>query len=267
MDTIAIIKTFSALAYPTGLIVLLILWIFLRKALGYTAWFSQLMLVSVIVASSNPMFAKWLANGLEAQHPQQKISLIAEHDAIVVLGGGLRIPVPPARAAQLTTGSDRYWHATQLYKAGRAKTIVITGGNVYEQKGQDNQRLESEAHYAAKIMQQWGVSESDILIEGDSRTTEQNRINTAALLEEQGVQTVILVTSALHMPRSLQQFAELPVSITPAAADVLVRDSSHPPIFNWLPSVDALKLTTQALHEYYGMLALRIERLIKQFTS
>jgi len=149
---------------------------------------------------------------------------------------------------RLSRGSDRYWHAARLFHAGKADKIIVSGGNVYKQPG-----FQGEAYYASQLLQQWGVPERAIQAELDSRTTGQNQENMLGMIRDQEIRSVLLVTSAVHMPRAHYLFSRMPVSITPASADVLVREQNAPAIFSYLPSASALALTTVAVHEYYGL--------------
>lgn len=197
------------------------------------------------------MVSRWLMSNLESQYPQRPLAEINNHDAIIVLGGGLRIPLPPAQRTQLGSTSDRYWYATQLFKAGKAPTIIVSGGNVYRQAN-----FKGEASYAAELLVKWGVPEDVILYEDNSRNTLQNRQLAASLLSREGAKSALLVTSASHMPRAVKIFSELPINVVPASADVAVRQVDRPAVFNWLPSAGAMQQTTRALHEYYGMAVL-----------
>ena len=249
MDSVLLTKVISALAYPLGLV--FCLWVLraILRGLGVrrAATICGLMAGVILLLGSNPKAARWLTFQLEKQYPQQHLYDIAPHDAIIVLGGGLRLPQLPAMHTQLASGSDRYWYAARLYRAGKAPTIILAGGNVFAQPD-----LQSEAFYASELLQEWGVPKSAILIEANSRTTEQNRRNTALFVVRHGVKSALLVTSAIHMPRAHKTFSQLPIPITPASADVLIRHSQSPEILNWIPSAGALSLTTVALHEYYG---------------
>lgn len=117
MDEILLIKILSALLYPLGLVFMLAIfaWILPRPK---TVSLPKLCSFSVLIIASNPMAARWLVQSLEKQYPQQAFSEINNHDAILVLGGGLRLPIAPAPNTQLGAGSDRYWHAARLYRAG-----------------------------------------------------------------------------------------------------------------------------------------------------
>ncbi len=250
MDQILIIKIISALLYPLGLAALLFVLAIIVSIFQWRKIAALLKLSSLIILllASNPIVASKLIQSLEQQYPQQNLSEIAEHDAIIVLGGGLRIPIKPALYTQIGFGSDRYWHAARLFKAGKAKKIILIGGNVYKQPG-----YKGEAYYASELLQQWGVPNSAIAIETNSRNTEQNFNNTANYINTKGIESVLLVTSAYHMPRSLNIFKQLQIKVTPASADVLIRHQSSPQVFKYLPSTGALTLTTIAAHEYYGM--------------
>jgi len=251
MDLVVLIKVFSAVIYPLGVVV--VLWL-LSYLVGV---FDLSWSMTALLISSNPICATWLASSLERQHPQTPIDDIADHDVIIVLVGGLRLPIPPAQHVQIGSGADRYWYAARLYHADKGQRIVLLGGNVFEQTG-----LHGEAYYARELLQQWGVPHEAIIIETESRTTVQHQQNFSALLKEQKINSALLVTSALHMPRSYELFRQLPILVTPASADVLVREQNAPAIFSWLPSAVALSLTTVSLHEYYARAFNRLKRFL-----
>ncbi|MFQ3245394.1 MAG: uncharacterized SAM-binding protein YcdF (DUF218 family) [Arenicella sp.] len=250
MDSIVIIKVISALLYPLGLVSLCVFLavLLLLRGRRLAARCCSTIGVVILLLASNPMLASKLVYSLERQHPQRAVDSFAKHDAIIVLGGGLRIPTSPAKYAQLAHGSDRYWYAARLYRAAKADKIIISGGNVYQQPG-----LKSEAYYASELLQQWGVQQDAIELEVGSRTTAENQRNTVDLISKNRIQSALLVTSAIHMPRAYSLFYKLPIEITPASADVLIRQQNSPVIFKLIPSSSALRLTTVALHEYYGI--------------
>jgi len=247
-----------------GLLLVLVVLRLLFKAFAWRglAKLCAILFILILAVGSNPKFAGWLASSLENQYPQRAIHNIKKHDAIIVLGGGLRLPTSPALHSQLGRGSDRYWYATRLYRSGRADKIIIAGGNVYAQPG-----LDSEADYASQLLQEWGVPRSVISTETASRTTQQNLDNVRALLDAQDVESALLVTSALHMPRAYALFRRLPIPVTPASADVLVREVRRPAVFEWLPSASAMQLTTLSMHEYYGRWFNQLSKQWKVFSS
>lgn len=263
MDSVVVIKLISALLYPVGLVVIFFIVGFLGRlmfrqgGLRALANFCYLISFLSLLIFSNPSVAKWLVESLEKQHPQQLLSEIVAHDVIIVLGGGLRIPLPPAQYPQLSNASDRYWYAVRLFRAGKATKIILAGGNVFEQEG-----YSGEAYYAAQLMQEWGIPKSVILLEDQSRTTEQNRDNVAQIVQQNGFKSALLVTSAIHMPRAVELFNSLQIQVTPASADILIQQYDSPKLLAWMPSARALMLSTVAMHEYYGKWFAELKALI-----
>lgn len=249
MDQFLLIKAISALLYPIGLVFVLAIlaWVFSRLRRRKLARLAKLLSVLVLILASNPMVAKWSVSSLERQYPPRSIDEIKKHDVILVLGGGLNTPLSPTSRTQIGSHSDRYWFARQLFKAAKADKIILSGGNLYEQP-----KFQGEAYYAAQLLQEWGVPKSAIEIETSSRNTEQNLHYSANYLNNAEIESMLLVTSAFHMPRALRLFKVLPIRVTPASADILVRKQNAPSIFNWIPSSSAISLTTLAAHEYYG---------------
>ena len=212
--------------------------------------------ITSILFFSMPIVATTIANSLEKQHSSLVFSETLPHDVIVVLGGGLRIPTAPANRIQLGITSDRYLLAAELYKAGKAKKIILSGGNLYEQPG-----LHGEAFYARELLISWGVDQKHIVTDQTSKTTEQNKTYTFDLLHEHKFDSILLVTSALHMPRSLALFHSESVKITPAVADQQVRKINAPAWTKISPNAEALLLSTKALHEYYGSWFYKLKKL------
>lgn len=258
MDSVLLVKLISALVYPLGLFfVLLVLgWLLLGVGLRRSGRLAQILAWLIIILASNPLIAEKLVGQLERSYPQTALDGIQEYDVIIVLGGGLRIPLPPAAHTQIGSGSDRYWYAARLFKAQKASTILLVGGNVYPQPS-----YQGEAHYAAELLQEWGIPGAALKIETASRTTRENASNVRAWLQQQNIQRALLVTSAYHMPRAMQAFADVPIQLTAAPADILIRETQRPTWRNWIPSAAALSLTTLALHEYYGMAFMRFQTL------
>jgi len=206
--------------------------------------------LGIFLISSNQFVAKNLVKSLEQQHPQLSISETPNADAIIVLGGGLSLPIPPRKFSQFSYRSNRFWLSAELYKAGKAPKIILTGGNVFQ-----HGKIKPEAEYIRDHLIEMGVEAKDIIIEGESRTTGENASLTNTLVKSLNIKKVLLITSAIHMPRSMQLFTGTDVEITPTPSDILVTDYQGPLALQLIPSSSAMNLTRQALHEYYGLFA------------
>jgi uncharacterized SAM-binding protein YcdF (DUF218 family) len=117
------------------------------------------------------------------------------------------------------------------------------------------------------ILVMMGVPRKSILLESGSRNTYENAIETRALLEQLEAGHVILVTSALHMPRAYRVFTHAGLDVTPAPADYLGSEEdwhhytqADPTIqlYNLLPKAENLHRTTRAMKEYVGLLMYRL---------
>lgn len=248
-------KLIPLFVYPVGMLTGVLVAAALLLIAGRLRAARILVIAAVVLlfTAGNEWTAHTLVRSLEDDYRAQPLAEIHEADVIVALGGGLGLPHPPRRYPHLGSGSDRLLHALRLYRAGKAPRILLTGGNVFPQPG-----LESEAYYARRLLTTWGVPESAIEIETESRNTLENAEHSRRILEERGWNEVILVTSATHMHRAVLAFRHSGVEVTPAPTDFLAVDASAPEALNWIPSAGALSATTHALHEYIGRLWYRV---------
>jgi uncharacterized SAM-binding protein YcdF (DUF218 family) len=107
-----------------------------------------------------------------------------------------------------------------------------------------------------------GVPKQAIWLEDQSQNTYENALNCASLLKSRGITRVILVTSAMHMPRSVALFRKQGIEPIPAPSDFTVTEEgwkelgSTPEavLVNILPNAGSLNLTSSALKEYIGLL-------------
>ncbi len=69
---------------------------------------------------------------------------------------------------------------------------------------------------------------------------------------------LVLVTSAIHMPRAVMLFRSKGIDVIPAPADFLIRHPSQPGKWSWIPSADNIGMLEQAVHEYGGMIWFKV---------
>jgi len=83
------------------------------------------------------------------------------------------------------------------------------------------------------------------------------------LLDKRKVKRILLVTSAIHMPRALATFRTLGITAIPSPTDYLEVDRKNFEIKDFLPNIDALGDTSLAVREYLGIMAYRWRGWIK----
>ncbi|MBD6615844.1 YdcF family protein [Komarekiella sp. 'clone 1'] len=215
--------------------------------------------LTLLLCCSNAWLAKSLVRSLEWQNipPAQ----MPNAEAIVVLGGATKSAFPPRPTVDLSESGDRVIYAAQLYRQKKAPIIILSGGRV-------NWRGDGSPESAdmANILTSIGVPSEAIVQEPDSFNTYQNAVNVQKILESRGIRQVLLVTSAMHMPRSLKVFQRQGINAIPAPTDFLVSQGelqelgSTPKaaILNLLPDTDNLHQFTTAVKEYVGTFIYRL---------
>jgi uncharacterized SAM-binding protein YcdF (DUF218 family)/lysophospholipase L1-like esterase len=127
--------------------------------------------------------------------PLQLADTTGPADAIVVLGAGVLDGCVPN-----TNGVRRTLLGAQLWRQGRARVILFTGGSA---KATTCPIAVSMARLARDI----GVPASAIHVEAASQTTHENAGLSARVLRGLGATRVLVVTDRLHMRRAAGVFA------------------------------------------------------------
>jgi len=126
-----------------------------------------------------------------------KIEDVGHYDAAVVLGGMAEYDNNLDRLS-LRRGGDRLWQAIHLYHLGKVDKIMIVGAN-----GDVFDKGLNEAVQFKSVLLDWGIPSEDLIIEKNSKNTHENAVETKNVLENYPeVQNILLVSSALHMPRA-----------------------------------------------------------------
>lgn len=202
---------------------------------------------------ATPLVAFALASQLEERYPEKPADAAPKADAIVVLGGALSVST--STEFNMGAAADRVWYAAALYRAGKAPWIVVAaGGKAVTADG----RVEADG--ISQMLVTLGVPQTAIRAERLSRNTRENARNASPILAELKIRTALLVTSALHMPRAVETFRRFPgappVDWIPAATDYEAQMGNISLGELLLPDTGSLSLTTRAVKEFAGLLAL-----------
>lgn len=250
-------KFLPLFVYPTGLAALLILAALAagRKPRLRTGLLAAVFLLLLI--SSNRWFSYALARSLEWQY--LPMAEVPQAEVIVVLGGGTESGQYPRPMTEVNSAGDRVLYAASLYKQGKAPIILLSGGNITWLEG----RSTTPAQEMADLMQLMNIPPEALWLQSASENTHDDAELSAAMLKENGVQQVLLVTSAIHMPRAMALFrhagiqaipAPVDFTVTQAGLDNLAKLTPQSLLINLLPNSSSLGLTTNATKEYLGLL-------------
>jgi uncharacterized SAM-binding protein YcdF (DUF218 family) len=216
-------------------------------ALAFTA-------VGVLWFFSSPFVCWALVRALESKFDPSPV--LPKVPAIVLLGGCTKPAVPPRTHVEVSCAGDRIMHAARLYKQGYAPVIIATGGKIpflYDFPGSEG------ACMASILMNDCGVDSSAIIVEDKAKDTHDHAPRVEAILLAHGMtKEIILVTSAMHMYRSVKVFRKRGYMVHPSPADFVADARFQWNLFAILPRGEALFASTNALHEYYGIIAYKL---------
>ena len=162
---------------------------------------------------------------------------------IVVLGGGhVSDPRLPANSQISAAALRRLVEGVRLHKVIPGSKLLLSGGRVFDPV--------PEAQVMAQIAVFLGVKPQDMRLESHSRDTAEEAGIIATMI---GKEKFILVTSAVHMPRTMALFRKSGLHPIPAPADFLAPNSQSSGPVRFFPGAGSLGQTQVALHEYLGL--------------
>jgi len=117
----------------------------------------------------------------------------------------------------------------------------------------------------SSLLQLMNVPADAMWLEDRSRNTYENALFSRQILDPRGIDRIILVTSAMHMPRAVGLFEHLGFEVIPAPVDFNAtfspadeRLSLGAVLLDLIPSVDNLELTSRVMKEYFGLIVYRM---------
>lgn len=231
---------------PGSIIVILLLtgvWLWRRNLRRYAAinLFVALLLWAVSIGPISDALMGRLEAGLT-------IPRHAQGDVVILLGGGIHEGVPDLTGSG-TPGEDmlaRLVTAVRLHRQLHIP-IIISGGSGYAGRS-------PEAPVIRRFLVDLGVKDSQVLLESQSRDTRENAVYCREIVRQHGFRHPLLVTSAYHMRRSLQEFKNAGVAVTPLPAQFMTGAALPFLWADYLPSASALSQSATAIKEYLGLL-------------
>ena len=181
-----------------------------------------------------------------------------------MLGGGTEPASPPRTTVEINGAGDRVLYAAELYREGKAPFILLSGGDIEWLSSGST----TPAQDMAALLVQMGVPESALWLENESKNTYENALYAKEFLDEQDINQILLVTSAMHMPRAVALFEKQGFEVTPLPVDFSVTDSISASssegnivgkLIDIMPTASNLALTTNAMKEYLGYFIYKLQ--------
>lgn len=245
------IKLVYSFVLPPGIFIVLllglVLWIWKKNRRPALVLLGVTLLLYLSMTS---LVSDTLISSLEQKYAQPDIAAV-QGDVIVVLGGGATSGTPDldGEGNLLGSAANRLLTAVRLYRQ-TGLPILFSGGQVFPDSG-------NEADIAKRQLLSLGIPAQDILTDNQSLNTDQNAVNTAAVMQANGLSRPVLVTSGFHMWRAMLQFKH--AGLTPLAypTDYIASRPMALYLSKFVPSPGAVSTTGLALKEYLGILAAR----------
>lgn len=178
------------------------------------------------------------------------------HPVFIVLGGGTDFTGPHRTLRPKGDSIEKIAMAGACYARAKADgahpRVIVTGGNP-----QRHPMAEGDV-YAPDLLS-LGISAADLSVENRSWNTYQNAEFVAPMVRKADPDALYLITTALHMHRSLLNFARFDMSPTP------ITPPWHATRMTLWPSLDSLALSATALHEIIGTVVFHLYRAIGKY--
>jgi len=173
-------------------------------------------------------------------------------EAIVVLGGGVQtVSARGEILAQLqSTPSLRILEAMRLYKLLHPRVVIVSGGIADART-----ELRPEAEQMANALAMAGIPADRIVIDAEAKTTHDHPRTVGPLLTARHVTRFVIITSPMHMRRSLRVFRKQGFDPVGSASVLQSEQLASRPLF--LPNDDSTLLSNQALYEYAALVVYR----------
>ena len=199
----------------------------------------------ILITCSLPIVSGKLASYLEQDYQLDQISSFEKADAIVVLSGMLRtVRSKNGLAYEFSEAADRIFTGIDLFKKKKAPYLILTRGHLPWSVGKP------EGEHLREIAISLGISEQNILLTSNVENTDQEARAVRMLLTGDKP-SILLVTSAFHMPRAHKVFEAAGIRVLPVAVD-FQSGAENFSFMSLVPSAGALSQTSFFIREMIG---------------
>ena len=205
--------------------------------------------VSVYLVFSNGIVAAGLIGPLEYRYPAlvRTDESSGGHTAVLLTSFATDDLSMPLSSRVGTSAAHRVLETLRLYADGEVTKILISGDA-------------TAASIMAELLVAAGVPNEVIAVDGGARSTIDSARRAGDYVPSS---RIILITSAGHMPRSINSFRDVGIEAIPAPTDhKMPRD---PFSASMMPSAYHLEVSDLAIHEYAGLLWYRVTGRSSQY--
>jgi len=228
----------------------------------YMIWFSSKQKAGKILITAGVVILTLLGYGvsdgilksLEYQYPSyDKL----HHDfgssppfIVVLAGGHVTDPNIPITSQIASPSLTRLVEGIRIHRQLPGSKIILSGRGAFDPV--------PEAETMANIALFLGTDKNHIILETGSDDTAEQAVELKKII---GDKTFILVTSALHIPRSMALFRKQGMNPIPAPTEHQIAESQKSGPGDLFPSAYCIVNAQRAIHEYMGIIWLKLNSL------
>jgi uncharacterized SAM-binding protein YcdF (DUF218 family) len=227
-------------------------WIFLLLGFAYFNRFSK-RLLAITIAILLVMTNGWFVNQCYLAYESPQANLEKSYQWCIILGGGMMRSGEGYRTGET---ADRFVQPLLLYKKGLVKKLLITGGNVNIKGLKIDETQESKK--VKEVLIAMGVAEKDIYLEENARNTHENATYTKKMLTPYLAEEMVLVTSAMHMPRAKACYIKEGFKVVVYPADIKKKDTPSGILDLVIPQERNLSKFAELIREMVGFVIYKL---------
>ena len=208
--------------------------------------------IFLLAAISTPFIPNLLVKNLENKYGVITIEGVIDSKRpvhILVLGSGHTNDIRlPANSQLTTTTLVRLVEGIRIQRQ-IPRSVLITSAD----KGNEDI---SQAEVVAKAAILLGINESDIKMQTKPKNTWMEATEYKRLFGDTA--QLVVVTSAIHMPRAMFLFKKAGLQPVAAPTDYLLKKGKKNDSWFWVPSSRNISKMESAIHEYLGFLWVKL---------
>jgi uncharacterized SAM-binding protein YcdF (DUF218 family) len=238
----ALSKIFDVLLSPLTWAILLCLVGLVRRYDRWTRW-APAVAAGTLYVFSTGLVANALLRHLETSAARTVRSGVV-YDAAILLGGAVSHGSTQTwNAPSYNDNVERLLTAYDLLRTARVRSVIISGG-----RGSPGDPI-VEAQVLGKQLEDWGIERERIILEERARNTRENAVETKRIADERRFRSLLMITSARHVPRALESFRRVGLETDTLPVDYRSVSGKRGGL---LPRSDDLDVSVHTLREIFG---------------
>ena len=229
-----------------------VLFLYLKKNYKLGKYLFSVSIIWLLTIST-PFLPNLLVSQLEDHYNTFSVTNLIKNQQpinILVLGAGYSDDERfPANNNLAEAALGRLCEGIRIHRIIHGSFIVTSAS------GYENEITQAEITRQAAIL--LGVDSLSIKMQIKPKNTKQEASGYKRLFGDSA--QLILVTSAIHMPRAMKLFRKAGLNPLPAPTNHLIKKGKHRDFWGWVPSTGNIEKMESAVHEYVGLVWADIE--------